>query len=303
MRWAATRCQHLAALARNIRVGLPPQGWLAPTQQQRAATAAACVELNCAARALARALSSARRPAPLAPALDPTVATAWKAVLHLVARLGRQAAASPTRQRLGWCQGVAGDITEAARALADDYGTEERSKKAAQWKAWVHEAVQGGAGAAHRCAKPLEALRVASVADADGTPTACRAALLAADHAKWAAVWGASAAPPRSRCEANQQGSPEDQGDIAVQRWLDAAPTQQLPPLTVEEVRAAAQGFKPRTSTPDGWHPRHIALLPLPFSKNAVRAQLRTRRWGACGRQATRARLRRRLLLLAFGGN
>ena len=142
--------------------------------------------------------------------------------------------------------------------------------KAAAWKAWVHTAVQGGAGAAHRYAKPLEALRVASVADADGTPRACRAALLAADHAKWAAVWGASAAPPRSRCEANQQDSPEDQADIAVQRWLDAAPTQQLPPLTIEEVRAAAQGFKLRTSTPDGWHPRHIALLPLPLLQTLV---------------------------------
>jgi hypothetical protein len=127
----------------------------------------------------------------------------------------------------------------------------------------VHEAVQGGVGAAHRYAKPLEAIRIATVADEDGTPTACPAALLTADHAKWMGVWGASSAPPQSLCGADQLArTAEEESDHAVQRWLDAAPTEQLPPLTAEEVRSTALGFKLRTSTPDGWHPRHIALLP-----------------------------------------
>jgi hypothetical protein len=122
--------------------------------------------------------------------------------------------------------------------------------------------VQGGGGAAHRYAKPLEAVRVASAADDCGTPSACPAVLLQADYRKWVEVWGASPTSPSGRHSENPGPSPILDGDLEVQRWLGVQPQGQMPPLTVEEVRAAALRFKLRTCTPDGWHPRHIALLP-----------------------------------------
>ena len=114
---------------------------------------------------------------------------------------------------------MAEDVAAATNALAESFGAEERRQKSADWKNWVHQAVQGGGGAAHRYAKPLEAIRIAAVADPDGVPSACPAALLQADHATWMKAWGASSESPRCRCAGNPgAGAPADSGDLAVQR-------------------------------------------------------------------------------------
>ena len=190
-RWVGSRSQQISALARSA------GRLLAADPIDASAVAPALIALQATSRALAGALTSRRQPAPLAAALDPGTAAAWKAALLAVAQIAGRA--QPSHWYLVRLSAVTADLAAAARVLADVHATREQREQTTRWRAWCQEALQGGASAAHRYVRPPEAIRVGTARQDDGTPSASPAELLRADHGKWSAVWAASSAPPTAR--------------------------------------------------------------------------------------------------------
>ena len=75
----------------------------------------------------------------------------------------------------------------------------------------------------------------------DGKRAVTESQALAAEAAKYAKLWRSSEQPPPRTFSGNEP----------------------LPRLTCDAIRRVAKSFKRRTGVaPDGWHPRHLALLP-----------------------------------------
>ena len=168
-RWVGSRCQQIFALARGAAGRL-----FAEDAAGEDAAALALTALQSTSRALARALTPRQQPAPLVSAFDPVAAAAWKAALLAVSQIAGHA--QPSHSYLARLSAVTADLATAALALADAH--------ARRWREWCQEALQGGASAAHRYVRPPEAAQVGTSLREDGTPSACPAELLRADHAQ-----------------------------------------------------------------------------------------------------------------------
>ena len=110
------------------------------------------------------------------------------------------------------------------------------------WKRWCKQAVEGGAGAAHRFTKaPRKWVPTHTVSKATGEVVCDPLNLLEAEKTKFAGRWKASETP---------------------MPLLVGPSTEALPLLSPDELRGASESFAVRSATSfDGFHMRHFAML------------------------------------------
>ena len=133
-RWVSSRCQQISALARDAAGRAFAEDSVGAGAAVHALTA-----LRSASRALARALTSRRQPAPLGSAFDPAAAAAWKAALLAVSQIASHA--QPPRGYLVRLRAVTADLAAAAQALADVHARREQQEQTTRWRAWCQEAL------------------------------------------------------------------------------------------------------------------------------------------------------------------
>ena len=115
--------------------------------------------------------------------------------------------------------------------------------KSSSWRRWAHQAVDQGAGAAHRWTKERDEWKPETVPRQDGQQTAHPKDILTATGKKFGRLWGATKTPD----------APEP---LPAQR-------ESLPRATPEEIRETCRKFRANTAYgTDGFSPRHIGWLP-----------------------------------------
>jgi hypothetical protein len=109
-----------------------------------------------------------------------------------------------------------------------------------QWRQWVHDSMGANLGWAHKWSKLAAVWKPPSgELSTDNRPTA----KLEREAARLSQIWGS--------------GRKRGAKYRATQEEIDS-----LPPISIEEFRRAVNTFPKRTSsTWDGLHPRHFALL------------------------------------------
>jgi len=135
-----------------------------------------------------------------------------------------------------------------AAAIRKEISTELEKEKSVvkqakdkAWDEWREKELSTSAKGAHLFSKAPQAWAPPDIYDDMGAKVTNSTDVLKAEAAKYKALWRAGDAPPDRKYEAN-------------------AP---LGKIVVEKVRRTSRSFKRRTGVaPDGWHPRHLALLP-----------------------------------------
>ncbi len=125
-------------------------------------------------------------------------------------------------------------------ALVKATDAKTKAEQAARWRAWLREDIDSGASRAHAYTRlPQEVVAAAAEIPGGGFSSA-PTALLEEQRRKYCRLWKPAPAPYR----------------------YDWGPAEELPMLTVDQLREASQSFKRRTAqTFDGLHPRHFASL------------------------------------------
>ncbi len=124
-------------------------------------------------------------------------------------------------------------------AISEEQQAQNRSAQQ-QWRQWVHDSMSGNLGWAHKWSKLANIWKPSSgELSTDNRPTA----KLEREAARLSQIWGSG----RKRSVKYR----------ATQEAID-----NLPPISVDEFRRAVNTFPKRTSsTWDGFHPKHFALL------------------------------------------
>ena len=130
-----------------------------------------------------------------------------------------------------------GRLEEARRLLL---ATEHRTAQQ-DWFEFLEEALAGPASFGHAWTKLEDEERLELAVAADGLGSSDPEVLLAAEYEKWGPLWKASAVEPPAMA------------------WPAC---DMLPPLTHEQLRAAAAAFPTKTSCLDGLHPKALGALP-----------------------------------------
>jgi len=108
------------------------------------------------------------------------------------------------------------------------------------WKGWCEKEMAGCAGGAHKFSREPKAWQPPEVYDKNNIRAIDSPTIVQIEAEKYKKLWRASAAGPEARYQGN-------------------APQKLLAP---EKLRRLARSYKRRTGVaPDGWHPRHVALL------------------------------------------
>ena len=138
-----------------------------------------------------------------------------------------------------------GFIAEAQEAQANLESAEARQ----QWRAWLAEAISGGASGAHSFSREKEAWQPRASTQGE-ISSASPCAMLRADRDQWRDIW---------KC-GEGTAAETDEGESLLAEWL-ATPRGELPPIRADDIRSAAMRFPRKTSAVCGWHPRHFGLL------------------------------------------
>jgi len=128
------------------------------------------------------------------------------------------------------------DITS---SIADERSKLKKAKDV-DWDNWRNKELEGYGSGAHRFTKVKTAWQPPQVRDAAGNLVADSKGILEIEADKYKSLWKANAAAPVHHCANN-------------------VPCAKLGP---QRLRRTSKSFKKRTGVaPDGWHPRHFALL------------------------------------------
>jgi len=108
------------------------------------------------------------------------------------------------------------------------------------WNNWRHNELNGYGSNAHRFTKAKDAWQPPQVRDRDGALVADSPGILNIESEKYGKLWNAKSVPTKKTFANNQ-------------------PCKKLEP---QKLRRVSRTFKKKTGVaPDGWHPRHFALL------------------------------------------
>ena len=132
---------------------------------------------------------------------------------------------------------------EAGTAAGHAIVPQEWQRRKLDWSDFIWRMFEGQASGAHALSRAPVGWQQGD-AEADGTPTTAPDLVLAHERVRWGALW-----------QAIDGGSALE--EVPLAEWSGPLP----PRLQAAQLRAAGKRFKRRTATPDGWHPRHVALL------------------------------------------
>ena len=169
-----------------------------------------------------------------------------------MAQLAGQAAAplqedgADLKAQAAWESGLR-RLQEQWTAVAADAERAAKAEALGGWSTWVEEALKGGAGRAHRFARPRVEKKLQRVVILDGMPHCDPLSRMEAACEKFCRIWGAVA---------------EDPGPFEELRRLNEGFLADLPAISPADIPKAARsvsGTTPRSY--DGLHPRHYGLL------------------------------------------
>ena len=145
-------------------------------------------------------------------------------------------------------------ICAALRVLAEKACDDQKIIDKNVWRKWAQQALEGGAGQAHRNTKKFERWFPGLVEHKTKGPTSEPHAVLEFHTNAWKDIWGA-------RTTGNYDSSVPKLPQAVPPRGFDGEPP--LPPLSVDEIRRAAGSFsKASAEQIDGFRLVSISWLP-----------------------------------------
>ena len=138
------------------------------------------------------------------------------------------------------CLCTAAAIREELSKVTEKEKSYAKAAKDKAWKGWRERELEGSAGRAHKFSKLPQPWAPPEVSGPDGARVHDAKGLLEVESGRYSELWAAKA-PTAGRTSA---------GNEPCARLLPA------------QLRRIARSFKKRTGVaPDGWHPRHFAML------------------------------------------